>query len=195
MSNRLFQTVIQQMKDVVGRTIGVIDDNNVVVSCSDLSLIGKSFGGIMDELSYTNDTLSLAGRTYKKLGWLTKADYAVFVDGDDERAKYSAAILSVSLDNIKAYYDEKYDKAAFIKNVLLDNILPGELRNKIGELQINNEVDRVVMLVRIDERTDIPLFDVIRNLSPRRIRILSSASARMRSPSSRRSRSIRSRRR
>ncbi len=166
MSNRLFQTVIQQMKDVVGRTIGVIDENNAVVSCSDLSMIGKTFGGIMDELTYTNDPLSVAGRTYKKLGWLTKADYAVFVEGDDERARYSAAILSVSLDNIKAYYDEKYDKSAFIKNVLLDNILPGELRNKIGELQINNEVDRAVMLVRIDERTDISLFDVIRNLFP-----------------------------
>ena len=168
MSNRLFQSVIQQMKDVTGRTIGVIDENNAVIACSDLSIIGKSFGGIMDELSYTSDTLSIAGRTYKKLGWLTKADYAVFVDGEDERAKYSAAILSVALDNIKGYYDEKYDKSTFIKNVLLDNILPGELRTKVVELQINNEVDRVVMLVRMNERSDISLFDVIRNLFPER---------------------------
>ncbi|MBR5769563.1 MAG: PucR family transcriptional regulator, partial [Clostridia bacterium] len=151
MSNRLFQSVIQQMKDVTGRTIGVIDESNAVIACSDLSLIGKTFGNVMDELSYTSEALSLAGRTYKKLGWLTKADYAVFVEGEDERARYSAAILAVSLDNIKGYYDEKYDKSAFIKNVLLDNILPGELRNKVGELQINNEVGRVVMLVRVDE--------------------------------------------
>ncbi|MBO4583723.1 MAG: helix-turn-helix domain-containing protein [Clostridia bacterium] len=166
MSNRLFQSVIQQMKDVTGRTIGVIDESNAVIACSDLSLIGKTFGNVMDELSYTSEALSLAGRTYKKLGWLTKADYAVFVEGEDERARYSAAILAVSLDNIKGYYDEKYDKSAFIKNVLLDNILPGELRNKVGELQINNEVGRVVMLVRVDERSDISLFDVIRNLFP-----------------------------
>lgn len=166
MSNRLFQSVIQQMKDVTGRTIGVIDESNIVIASSDLSLIGKEFPGVIDELSYTSDTLSLSGRTYKKIGWLTKADYAVFVEGDDEKAKYSAAILAVSLDNIKSYYDEKYDKASFIKNILLDNILPGELRSKVNELQINNEVDRVVMLVRTDVKPDISLFDVIQNLFP-----------------------------
>ena len=30
MSNRLFQTVIHQMKDVLGRTIGVIDENGII---------------------------------------------------------------------------------------------------------------------------------------------------------------------
>ena len=30
MSNRLFQTIIHQMKDVVGRTIGVIDENGII---------------------------------------------------------------------------------------------------------------------------------------------------------------------
>ena len=29
MSNRLFQTIVHQMKDVVGRTIGVIDENGI----------------------------------------------------------------------------------------------------------------------------------------------------------------------
>ena len=42
MSNSIFQTMINQMKDVVGRTIGVIDENGIIVSCSDLSKIGKS---------------------------------------------------------------------------------------------------------------------------------------------------------
>ena len=30
MSNRLFQTVIHQTKDVVGRTVGVIDENGII---------------------------------------------------------------------------------------------------------------------------------------------------------------------
>ena len=32
MSNRLFQTIIHQMKDVVGRTIGVIDENGISIA-------------------------------------------------------------------------------------------------------------------------------------------------------------------
>ena len=36
MSNRLFQGVIYQMKDAIDRVIGVVDENGVVVSCSEL---------------------------------------------------------------------------------------------------------------------------------------------------------------
>ncbi len=166
MSNRLFQGVIQQMKESTGRTIGVIDESNTVVACSDLSLIGKVYADIIDELSYTTDTYLANGMTYKKIGTMTKAEYVVFVEGEDEKAKYCSAILSVSLENIKAFYDEKYDKAAFIKNVLLDNILPGEMRTKSNELKLESEMDRVVLLVRLAEETDLSLYDIISNLFP-----------------------------
>ena len=36
MSNRLFQGVVHQMKDAVDRVIGVVDENGVVVACSEL---------------------------------------------------------------------------------------------------------------------------------------------------------------
>ena len=43
MSNRLFQTIIHQFKDVVGdRTIGVLDDNDVIIACSELGRIGET---------------------------------------------------------------------------------------------------------------------------------------------------------
>ena len=36
MSNRLFQGIIHQMRDAVDRIIGVIDDNGVIIACSEL---------------------------------------------------------------------------------------------------------------------------------------------------------------
>ena len=35
MSNRLFQGIIHQMKDAVDRVIGVLDENGIVISCSE----------------------------------------------------------------------------------------------------------------------------------------------------------------
>ena len=35
MSNKLFQSVIHQMKDAIDRVIGVIDENGVIISCSE----------------------------------------------------------------------------------------------------------------------------------------------------------------
>ena len=42
MANRLFHSVNHQMKDAIDRTIGIIDDNGVVVACSELGKIGET---------------------------------------------------------------------------------------------------------------------------------------------------------
>ena len=80
-------------------------------------------------------------------------------------ARY-CGILAVALSGIKQYYDEKYDRNNFIKNVILDNILPGDIYVKAREMHFNSDVSRVVLLVRILSSNDISAFDVIQNLFP-----------------------------
>lgn len=41
----------------------------------------------------------------------------------------------------------------FVKNVILDNILPGDIYLKARELRFNNDVNRVVVLIRIAARS------------------------------------------
>ena len=137
MSNRLFQGIIHQMKDAVDRVIGVIDENGIIISCSDLAKIGGTRQGIRDELSYTSETVMSAGYTYKPIGSGTKAEYIVFVEGEDKQAERLASILSISRNSIKGLYDDKYDKASFIKNVILDNILPSDIYLKSKELHLD----------------------------------------------------------
>lgn len=40
MSNRLFQGVVHQMRDVINRVIGVVDETAAIIACSDLSKVG-----------------------------------------------------------------------------------------------------------------------------------------------------------
>ena len=169
MSNRLFQGVIHQMKDAIDRTIGVVDETSVVIACSELGRIGE-----VNE-SITSDTLSatvpfvINGHTFKSFGSSTRSEYAVFVQGSDEIAQKYAQLLAVSLSSIKQYYDEKYDRSNFIKNVILDNILPGDIYLKARELRFNSDVTRVVMLIKITSKTDVSAFDVVQNLFPTEI--------------------------
>ena len=93
-------------------------------------------------------------------------EYAVFVSGEDDLALKYLSMLAVTLSSIKQYYDEKYDRANFIKNVILDNILPGDIYLKARELHFNNDVSRVVILIRITEHIDITAYDIIQNLFP-----------------------------
>ena len=166
MSNRLFQGVIHQMRDVIDRVIGVVDENATIISCSELSKIGETNEFVSLELSDSHDTFVRDGYTYKPFGTRIKPDYAVFVEGADEAAAKYAAILAVSLLSTKQYYDEKYDRGNFIKNVILDNILPGDIYVKERELHFNTDVNRVVLIVRILQANDVSAFDIVQNLFP-----------------------------
>ena len=166
MSNRLFQGVIHQMRDSIDRVIGVVDDTATVIACSDLTRIGETSEFLLLDMGENQDIFVRDGYTYKPFGSKSKPEFAVFVEGSDEMATRYCGILAVALAGIKQYYDEKYDRNNFIKNVILDNILPGDIYVKAREMHFNSDVSRVVLLIRIVSSNDISAFDVIQNLFP-----------------------------
>ena len=166
MSNRLFQGLVHQMRDTIDATIGVVDENATIIACSELSKIGTSNEFVSLDLSDSHDIFIRDGYTYKPFGSHSKPDYAVFVEGTDDMAAKYASIMAITLANIKQYYDEKYDRNNFIKNVVLDNILPGDIVIKVRELHFNSEISRVVFLIRIVSANDISAYDIIQNLFP-----------------------------
>ena len=165
MANRLFQSVVFQMKDSIDRVIGVIDENFVVISCSELIKVGETVD-ISHLVSHEGGTIVKDGYTYKTFGNKNKFEYAVFVEGTDEPAARYCSLLSVSFGSIKQYYDEKYDRNNFIKNIVLDNILPGDVYIKARELHFNAEVSRVAMLIKIVSPTEVSAYSVVQNLFP-----------------------------
>ncbi len=166
MSNRLFQGVVQQMRDTIDGVIGVIDESATIIASSDLSKIGVSNEFVFMDLNDSHDIFVRDGFTYKPFGSHIKPDYAVFVEGTDEVAAKYASILAVTLSSIKQYYDEKYDKNNFIKNVILDNVLPGDVSVKARELHFAADISRVILLIRSISSNDVSAFDVIQNLFP-----------------------------
>ncbi len=166
MSNRLFQSVIHQMKDAIDRVIGVIDENGVIIACSELVKIGEIKQGVRDELAYTSDMVTSSGYTYRPVGGGVKAEYIVFVEGEDKMAEKMSKLLAISLGNIKNLYDEKYDKGSFIKNIILDNILPSDIYIKSKELHFNTEENRIVFLIKFYGKTDMMPFEMLQNMFP-----------------------------
>ena len=166
MSNRLFQGLVHQMRDTIDATVGVVDDTATIIACSDLTKVGTTNEFVSLDLSDSHDSFVRDGYTYKPFGSHIKPDYAVFVEGTDESAAKYANILAIALFNVKQYYDEKYDRNNFIKNVVLDNVLPGDIVIKARELHFSAEVSRVVLLIRIVSLNDVSAYDVIQNLFP-----------------------------
>ncbi len=166
MSNRLFQTVVHQMKDIIGRTIGVIDENGIIIASSDLNKIGESRQRIREELAYSSESIVFEGYTYRYIAAQSKTDSIVFVEGDDTHADKMSRILSVSFGNIKGLYDEKYDKGSFIKNIILDNILPSDIYVKSNELHFSNEELRAVIVIKFQSAPELSPIEIIQTIYP-----------------------------
>jgi carbohydrate diacid regulator len=155
------------MKEVVGRAIGVIDESSIIVACSELGKIGESKQRIREELTYSSESIVYEGYTYRFIGTTgAKSECIVFVEGNDAHAAKMAEILSITLGNIKGIYDEKYDKSSFIKNIILDNILPSDIYIKSKELHFSSEESRIVFLIKFSGKTDVMPFEMLQNMFP-----------------------------
>ena len=164
MSNRLYQTVLHQMKDVIGRTIGIIDENGIVIACSELSKIGESKQRIREELAYSADAVIYEGYTYRFINVNDKSDCICFVEGGDSHASSMASLLAIFLGNMKSLYDEKYDKGSFIKSILLDNILPSDIYIKSNELHFSNDEHRIVFVIKFQSTSSTPPYEIVQEL-------------------------------
>jgi len=170
MSSRIFQSVIIQMKDATDRVIGVADNQGFVIACSELSMIGSFLDDMQGIGSEAQDQVFLTQqRTYKLFGGIDgQMEYAVFVSGIDSTARCICALATVAMSEAKTNYEEKHDKATFIKNIISDNILPGDVYVRAKELHFSADVSRAVFLMRQLDKTDVTAVEVLQNMFPDR---------------------------
>ena len=88
----------------------------------------------------------------------------MFVSGTDASARSICILAGVAMSEARTNYEEKHNKATFVKNIISDNILPGDVYVRAKELHFVTDVPRAVFLIRQVERTDVAVLEVIQNL-------------------------------
>ena len=168
MSARAFQSVILQMKEATDRVVGVVDSEGTIVAASENYLVGDKLNIVPAMLSSASASVVVSGKkTFKPLASLTSGfDYAVFTEGDDEAAKSICVLAAVALNGAKLYYEEKHNRATFIKNIISDNILPEDIFMRAKELRFDTTAPRAVYLIRQQGRADMAAIDVVQKLFP-----------------------------
>jgi len=165
----MFQGLVLQMKEALGRNISLAETSGGVIVSSERGRIGLDDEAAAALAASGEAGLTAGGHTYKPLyGMGGRLALIVCVEGEDELADKLCGMCVVALANIKNYYDEKHDKATFIKNVLLGNILPGDIYARIKELRFDNDAARVVFIIRLKDRTDDSALDMLENMFPDR---------------------------
>ena len=168
MSNNVFQGVISQLKEISDRTFGVIDTDGFVISCTDGALLGERWqDAALKAASCLEGVVTFNQKTFKPIFSNNNyLDYAVFCAGDDESAKLFCQMGFIALNDAKTFYEEKHDRSTFVKNIIMDNILPGDIYIRAKELHFATDAPRAVFLVRQLGHADVATVDVISGLFP-----------------------------
>ena len=166
MTNSVFQSVIAQLKDATDRCLGVIDAEGCVVACSDTALLGERWADAALKVGCTYEGVVCFGqKTYKTMmGSANYFEYAVFCAGEDELARSACMMAYVALNEAKNFYEEKHDRGTFVKNIIMDNILPGDIYIRAKELHFATDTPRAVFLVRQVGHGDVSTVDVLGNM-------------------------------
>ena len=168
MSNSVFQSVIVQLREISDRTFGVIDTEGCVVSCTDMTMLGERWTDAALRVGNASDNIvTFAQKTFKAIvGNSNYFEYAVFCTGDDENARAFCQMAYISLNDAKSFYEEKHDRGTFVKNIIMDNILPGDIYIRAKELHFATDAPRAVFLIRQVGHSDVATVDVLSGMFP-----------------------------
>ncbi len=168
MSNSVFQSVIIQLREISDRTFGVIDTEGCVVSCTDMSMLGERWADAALKVGNAAESMvTFAQKTFKGiLGNSNYFEYAVFCTGDDDTARSFCQLAYIALNDAKTFYEEKHDRGTFVKNIIMDNILPGDIYIRAKELHFATDTPRAVFLIRQVGHSDVATVDVLSGMFP-----------------------------
>ena len=171
MAARLFQSILLEIKNKIPFILGIVDATGNIISCTELRFIGENVEAAEEFFASGMDEGECGGYTFRKLdGYDNGAEYAVFAGQSGENAAIACNITAVAINNSKSLYDEKHDKATFIKKIILDNILPGDIYIKSREMQFQNESKRVVYLIHMEQKQDVAVVEMLHKIFPDRQR-------------------------
>ncbi|MBE7045399.1 MAG: PucR family transcriptional regulator [Ruminococcaceae bacterium] len=166
MISKAFQNIVSQMAEVFPKRFGIADAQGLVLAANGPELSEE----VAEELIYAvgnNDKLFFKnGYTVRLIAGKPYTEYIVYVEGTDEVSKYCCNAITVAANNVRYYYDEKYDKTIFMQNIIFDNMLAFDLHQKAHELHVEIDVPRAVFYIKALKKGESGIYEVIRNMFP-----------------------------
>lgn len=169
MATRLFQSILLEVKNKVDFILGVVDVAGNIAACTELKFIGENIEAAVDFFRTGEEEGTVGGYTFHLVDSLDNGEQnAVFAGSTGAQTSIVCALTAIAIKNSKTQYDEKNDKSAFIKKIILDNILPGDIYIKSREMHFISDCQRVAYIVRTPDRQDSIVLEVLGRLFPER---------------------------
>ena len=138
MLGQVFQPMLEQMKAVYGKSMGVLSSAGTVVASVGESIHSDAAGDAVINNTANGKPYVLSDYTFVSFGVRNMMDYVAYVKGSDAESQKQAQGLAIALSNLQVHCGDKYDKINYLKNVLLGNVMPGDVFLHSAELQVSH---------------------------------------------------------
>lgn len=165
---KLFQNLVNQVKEVIEYDFGITDEFGLILASTEEREMGQINPLVAKVLQVRDTYLVMESVSFQKIFIRGRLELILYIKATGEDAKRYLNLISILVSDIKEFHDEKYDKNSFIKSIVLDNILPGDIQLRAKELHLNYNTYRVAILIRVENARDVYIYDVIQSLFPNR---------------------------
>ena len=166
MISKAFQNIVTQMAEVFPKRFGIADSHGLVLAYNGFEPSDDVMEDLVSAASNSEKLLFKDGFTIRAMSNKPYAEHVVYVEGTDETAKYCCNAVAVAANNVRHYYDEKYDKTNFMQNIIFDNLISFDLHQKARELHVDCDIPRAVFYIKATGSGESGIYEVVRNMYP-----------------------------
>lgn len=172
MATKFYQSVLYQMSVSIGRKVGIYQDGDFVFSYPEDTVMLQHASDIARLTVNMTEPIHYLGFTFIGTPSRGTPDFLVFVEGEDHAAVQFAEMIAISVSSMHQLHNDRYDRSNLIRNIILDNVLPGDILVSAKELHLSYDTPRVIMLLRTADGSANAqtLVEVVQNMFPEKNR-------------------------
>ena len=162
LNNKVIKSVIEDLKNITKIDLCVANFNGDICATTFNEQIPKQ--KIIHFLNGMMDSKTIDNYNFFKVTYDISSSYVVITKGDKKDYEIIGKICASELKNLIIAYREKTDKNTFIKNLILDNVSSEDIYIKSQKLNIQNDVNRVVIIVKTCDDKDKSSLEMIKHI-------------------------------
>ncbi len=155
---------IEQVSHFLDATMGAINKEGLIFAATDNSLVGQQDNSVKAFVLSSDDKTVAGGQTYIKLTHDQKLVAVAFIKGTDVVSANYLEFLAGWVGSALKEKNSEEESEGFLKNVLLENELPGDIPLKAREYRIPYSKTRQALLLNFKDNYDVQVKVALNNI-------------------------------
>ena len=157
---------IREAARFLDKVAGVLDPDGIIIACTDEDLEGTEDSSARAVI-LSDDAMAVTyGRTYMKMQVNERQTAICFVDGTDNTSRNYLDLLCRWIAAALKERNSDAERETFLKNVLLENELPGDIPLKAREFKVPFTLSRLAYLIRFEQAEEMDCVEILQSLFP-----------------------------